>query len=82
MTNGEWLTQKLTEFTDWVDDIKHSKSIALVCWLIIVGCLVLMYTTQSLAVIAVILPTVIVAVIFTVNAITKWLDAEHEEHKE
>lgn len=81
MTNEEWITQKLTAFVDWVNNIKRSRNIALACWVIVVSCLILLYKTQRLAIIAVIVPTAIVGAIFTANAIIRWLDAEHKEIK-
>lgn len=80
MTNGEWLTQKLTEFVDWTD--KHSINIAFACWSIVTGCLMLLCITQRLELIAVFVPTAIIGTVVTANAIIKWLDAEHEERKE
>lgn len=80
MTNEEWITQKLTEFVDWVD--KHSMTIAFACWSVVIGCLLLLCITQRVMIMALLMPTAIAGTVVTANAVIKWLDAEHEETKE
>lgn len=80
MTNGEWLEQKFTNFTNWLK--KHAKSITVACWLIVAICLAIMLTKQSLMPTIIIIPIASIGTGLTAKCIVEWLDAEHEERKE